>query len=229
MRWLPMDKWDACAGEPLKLEDFAERQCWGGLDLATTRDMTALVLAFQQEDGKIALIPIFWIPRENAIARERRDRVPYLTWIKQGWIRATEGDTWDPAVIRRDINELIDDHRLRLDELALDRLFQGDQLGQELSAQDGLNVVPHGQGFLSMAAPTKRFEDLVVAGKLRHGGNPVLRWHASNAAVEEDAAGNLKPSRKKSMEKIDGIVAAIMAVGRTATAKKKARPAVVWV
>ncbi|MCH8851724.1 MAG: terminase large subunit [Planctomycetes bacterium] len=214
VRWLPMDRWDACAGEPVNLEDFRGRECWAGLDLAATRDLTALVLAFPEDDGTVALLCVFWIPKDTAYERERRDRVPYLQWIREGWLRTTEGDTTDYATIRRDINELVTEYGIRPQEIAIDRLFQGGQLGQELSEQDGLPVVGHGQGFLSMAAPTKRFEEMILSGEIRHGGNPVLRWHASNVSVELDAAGNMKPSRKKSIEKIDGIVAAIMAVGR---------------
>ncbi len=215
VRWLPMDRWDECAGEPIKIEDYAGRECWAGLDLAATRDLTALVMVFPEDDGTLTLIPRFWIPKARAIEREKKDRVPYLQWIREGWISTTEGDACDYATVRRDINAIAKDHRIMFKEIAIDRLFQGDQLGQELSEQDGFNVIAHGQGFLSMAAPTKRFEDLVLDRTIRHGANPVLRWHASNVSVELDAAGNLKPSRKKSSEKIDGIVAAIMAVGRT--------------
>ncbi len=214
-RWIPLDRWDACAGDPITLDDYKGRECWAGLDLAATRDLTALVMCFPEDDGTLALIPIFWIPKDRASERERKDRVPYLTWIREGWIRTTEGDTCDYHTIRRDINALAKEHRIRFKEIAIDRLFQGDQLGQELSEQDGFNLIAHGQGFLSMAAPTARFEELVLDGSIHHGANPVLRWHASNVSVELDAAGNMKPSRKKSSEKIDGIVAAIMAVGRT--------------
>jgi phage terminase large subunit-like protein len=209
-----MDRWDACAGQPVALAAYRKRECWAGLDLASTRDLTALVLAFPEDDETLTLIPRFWIPRDIALAREKRDRVPYPQWIREGHITATEGDTMDYAAIRRDINALVTEHDIRIKQIALDRLFQGDQLGQELSEQDGFDTIAFGQGFLSMAAPTKKFEELVMAGKVHHGGNPVLRWHASNASVETDSAGNIKPSRKKSLEKIDGIVAAIMATAR---------------
>jgi phage terminase large subunit-like protein len=212
--WLSMQKWDECAGEPVLLEDYAGRECWAGLDLATTRDLTALVLAFPEDDDTYTLLPVFWIPRETALARERADRVPYTQWIREGWITETQGDATDYATIRRDINAIAKDHKIAIKELAIDRLFQGDQLGRELAEQDGFNAIAHGQGFLSMAGPTARFDELVIDGSIRHGGNPVLRWHASNVAVETDAAGNIKPTRKRSKEKIDGIVAAIMAVGR---------------
>jgi phage terminase large subunit-like protein len=124
---------------------------------------------------------------------------------------ATEGDVTDYAIVRQDLNAFAEEYGMQ--ELAVDRLFQGAQLCTELQ-QDGFEVVTFGQGFVSMTAPTVRFDELVRAGKLHHGADPVLRWMASNVSVELDAAGNIKPSRKKSTEKIDGIVATIMALGR---------------
>lgn len=220
--WLPLDKWDLCRGPDILESELEGRECWAGLDLASTRDLTAFVMAFPNDDDSITLIPRFWIPGDTAADRERKDRIPYTDWIRQGWITPTPGNVCDYAKVRADIVAL--SHRFNLVEIALDRLFQGDALGQQLSGEDGLNVIAHGQGFLSMAAPTKKFEELVIGAKLRHGGNPVLRWHASNVSVELDAAGNIKPSRKKSTEKIDGIVAAIMAVGRLAGRERNAAP-----
>ena len=220
VRWIPMDRWDACAGDPIDLADYRDRECWGGLDLATSRDLTALILCFPEADESLTLVPLFWIPKDTALERSKKDRIPYLSWIKQGLIRTTPGAVTDYATVRRDINELISEHGIMIRGLALDRLFQGAQLGTELSEQDGLNVCAFGMGFLSMAAPTAGFEELVLQGRLHHGGDPVLRWHASNVSVEMDAAGNLKPSRKKSSEKIDGIVAAIMATALTLSRKQ---------
>ncbi len=142
--------------------------------------------------------------------RERRDRVPYQTWARQGLLEATPGNVIDYDVIRARINELGERHRIR--EIAIDR-WNATQLALQLQG-DGFEVVTFGQGFRDMSAPTKEWEKLVVSGKLRHGGHPVLRWMASNVAVETDAAGNLKCSKKKSSERIDGIVAGVMALGR---------------
>jgi phage terminase large subunit-like protein len=114
--------------------------------------------------------------------------------------------------VRRDINALGDQFAIK--EIAADRLFQGEQLVQQLGEQDGFEILAFGQGFKDMAAPTKAFERVLLERKLRHGGNPVLRWQASNVTVKIDEAGNMKPDKKKSSERIDGIVAAIMALGR---------------
>ena len=102
---------------------------------------------------------------------------------------------------------------INIRQIAIDRLYQGDQLGQELYNQDGFEVVAFGQGFVSFGPPMRHFEELLLSGLIRHGGNPVLRWHASNVSIEFDAAGNMKPSKKKSTERIDGIVSSVMAVG----------------
>lgn len=224
VRWLPMDKWDLCAGEPLNLEDYAGRPCWAGLDLATTRDLTALVLAFPNDDGVIDLLPIFWIPEVTAAERAKRDnRIQYLEWIREGYIRETPGAETDYDIVRRDINAL-EEMGIQIEQIAADRKFQGAQLVHQLSS-DGFETLAFGQGFYDMPAPTKRFEELVLSGKLRHGGNPVLRWHASNASVALDEAGNMKPDRKRSSEKIDGIVAAIMAI-RGIMVREEKKPSV---
>ncbi len=227
VRWIKMAKWDACAGDPVRMEDFRGQECWAGLDLATTRDLTALVLMFPSDDEPLTVFPIFWIPEETARERERKDHVPYAQWIRDGLIRVTRGNETDYETVRRDINELAD-QGFNIAEIAVDRLFQGVQLCHGLQ-DDGFEVLAFGQGFMSMAAPTKGLEEIVNGGKLRQGGNPVLRWHASNVSVEIDAAGNMKPSRKKSTEKIDGIVALIMALARVMAREDSEDPELVVV
>ena len=206
VRWLPMDKWDACGGV---VDGLDGRQCFAGLDLASTTDIAAFVLLFPDDPGYLVL-PFFWTPRDTAHQRERKDRVPYVTWGREGLIKLTEGNVIDYDVLRQDINELGKRYEIR--EIAIDR-WNSTQLQTQLMG-DGFEVVQFGQGYASMTAPTKELERLVLEAKLAHGGNPVLRWMASNVTVETDAAGNLKPSKKKSIEKIDGIVATIMALGR---------------
>lgn len=232
VRAIPMDRWRACSvvTDPVKwraatLDAFTRRTCFGGLDLGSTSDLTALALLFPPDPDtskdeasgvwrsllRWTVLPFFWIPGESARQRARRDRVDYPLWIKQGFVFETEGDVTDYAKVRADIGELADTYGIR--ELAVDRVFQGAQLCTELMA-DGLEVIAYGQGFMSMAAPVKRLLELIVAGELEHGGNPVLTWMAANAAAEIDPAGNQKFSKKKSTEKIDGIVALAMALGR---------------
>jgi phage terminase large subunit-like protein len=211
IRWLSMEKWDACDRFP---EDLEGRECFGGLDLSSTTDLTALVLVFPDDNKNyFDVLPFFWVPEEGARQRERRDHVPYLQWIRQGHLAATQGDVIDYDVIRKRINELQEQFNIR--EIALDR-WNATQLATQLTG-DGFTIVPFGQGYSSMNAPTKKLDELVRAGKLSHGGHPVLRWMAGNVSLETDAADNWKPSKKKSIERIDGIVALIMGLDRATT------------
>ncbi len=219
VRWFAMEKWDACAGV-LEEKSLLGCPCWAGLDLSTTTDIAAFAALFPDEEtGVYKAVCRFWVPKENAIKRERRDRVPYTQWMREGWIKATEGNVIDYDVIRADIKALGEQYNIR--EIAIDR-WNATQLSTQL-AGDGFEMITFGQGFASMSAPAKAFEALVLGGKLEHGGNPVLRWMASNVAVEIDAAANVKPSKKKSTERIDGIVACIMALGRAAVRTEKRR------
>ena len=212
-RWLRMDHW-AQGNKPCPV-DLSGRECFAGLDLASTFDTTALVLLFPLEDGTYWVEPHFWIPEENAHQRERRDKVPYLTWAKQGHLRMTQGNVTDFDQVRADINELGKKYRIR--QIAIDR-WNATQLSTQLQG-DGLNVLGFGQGYGSMSSPSKQLESLVVSGKLLHGGHPVLTWQAGNVAIQRDsAADNIKPSKARSTERIDGIVSLVMAIGIHATA-----------
>jgi len=209
VRFLSLEKWDA-AGDPFDESDMDGRECVAGLDLASTTDIAALVLLFHDDDGGYHVISRFWVPQDGILKRSKKDRVPYDRWRDDGLLRATAGNVIDYEVIRADIRAL--GERFNIREIAIDR-WNATGLATQLEG-DGFAPVLFGQGFASMSAPTKEFEKLVLGEQLRHGGHAVLRWMASNVAVDEDAAGNLKPSKKRSAEKIDGIVAAVMALGR---------------
>jgi phage terminase large subunit-like protein len=210
-RWLPMELWDVC-GQPFKIEDLAGRECYGGLDLATTVDIAAFLLDFPslEEGGPHIWLPHFWIPKANMIERARRDRVPYDLWVRQGLITATEGNAINYAFIEAGIQELGKIYDIR--EIAFDR-FNATGTAQRLT-EAGFTMVEFGQGFISMSPPITELLRLTLDAKLIHDGNPVLRWMADNLAVSMDPAGNVKPDKKKSREKIDGIVAGLMALDR---------------
>lgn len=212
-RWMPMDQWDACG---YALPDLAGRPCYAGLDLSTTTDITALVLAFPV-GPTTHLLPFFWVPQEGIHKRARRDRVPYDVWQREGHIEATEGNVVDYDLIRKRINELAAKYQIK--EIALDR-WNATQLSTQL-AGDGFEMIAFGQGFASMTAPTKELEKRVLGRQINHGKNPVLRWMASNVSVNTDPAGNIKPDKAKSTERIDGIVAALMALGRAMEAEEE--------
>jgi len=210
-RWLRMGDWDASAGkvDPKALEG---RECYAGLDLASTTDVAALVLVFPpvEEGGPHEVLPFFWIPEEAVRERTARDKVPYEQWVDQGHVIATEGNVIDYRHILKRILEL---HKVyNIKEVAFDR-WGAIQLVQDLEGE-GLTVVPFGQGYASMSGPSKEMEKLVLGKHLAHGGNPVLRWMADNVMVKQDPSGNIKPDKGKSTEKIDGIVATIMALDR---------------
>ena len=208
-RFIPMHAWDACVDRPAP-DHFRGSVFYGGLDLATTTDIAAFVAVNTDEEGYFNTFARFWIPEGNIAERVKRDKVPYEQWVKEGWIEATPGNVVDYRTIRERIIEFGTEHELR--ELAYDR-WGATQLSQDLD-EDGLTVIPFGQGYSSMAGPTKELLRIVLEGKLRHGGNPVLRWMADNMVVRSDPAGNMKPDKEKSTEKIDGIVALVMALDR---------------
>ena len=208
-RWMPMAAWRACARGPSEA-DLIGRTCYSGLDLASTTDIAALVHVFPNEDGTFTALCRFWIPEDNMLSRSQRDRVPYDVWTRQGWIHATPGNVIDYGFIRHAIGE--DAQKFDLKEVAFDR-WGATKLIQELQAE-GLTVIQFGQGFVSLSPPTKELLNLVLAKKLMSSHNPVLTWMADNVVVEQDAAGNIKPSKKKSTEKIDGITALVMALDR---------------
>ena len=214
-RWFGIDRWDSCC-EDFDPNTLCADRAFAGLDLSTTTDLSAFVLAIPK-DGIVYTVPYFWMPESRVRQKEKDDRVPYSTWVREGLIEATPGDVVDYAIIRRKVNEI--GKKFRIYEIGADP-WNALQLLTEL-AGDGFDVVEFRQGFASMSAPSKELEKYVVGRILRHDGNAVLRWMASNVAVTQDAAGNIKPARDKSGQKIDGIVALIMAIGRIMVAEQE--------
>ena len=212
VRWMPMDKWDACGTEPVSMHELYGRPCYGGLDLSSTSDLTTLVLVFppESEDERYIVLPFFWLPSETLSLRVRRDHVMYDVWEKQGFIKTTEGNVVHYGFIEQFIVELGEYFNIR--EIGYDR-WNASMFVQALQ-EDGFNMVPFGQGFRDMSAPTKELMRLVLEQKISHGGHPVLRWNMDNAYVRTDPAGNVKIDKEKSTEKVDGAVALVMALDR---------------
>lgn len=211
IRWMPMDKWDACAFA-VDPESLRGRVCYGGLDLSSSTDITAFVLVFPplDEDDKYIVMPYFWIPEDNIDLRVRRDHVNYDLWEKQGFLKTTEGNVVHYGFIEAFIEELGTKYNIR--EIAFDR-WGAVQMVQNLEGM-GFTVVPFGQGFKDMSPPTKELMKLTLEQKIAHGGHPVLRWMMDNIFIRTDSAGNIKTDKEKSTEKIDGAVATIMALDR---------------
>jgi phage terminase large subunit-like protein len=211
VRWMPMEKWDKCAFK-VDTEELKGRVCYGGLDLSSTTDITAFVLVFPpvDEDDKFHILPYFWIPEENLDLRVRRDHVNYDLWQKQGFLKTTEGNVVHYGFIEAFIEELGTQYNIK--EIAFDR-WGAVQMTQNLEGL-GFTVVPFGQGFKDMSPPTKELMKLTLEEKIAHGGQPVLRWMMDSIFIRTDPAGNIKPDKEKSTERIDGAVALIMALDR---------------
>ena len=208
--WMPMDKWDACAHK-IDRDALLGRRAYGALDLSTTTDVSAFMLLFEptESDPYWRAYPQFFLPRANLERRVRKDRVPYDVWEKQGLFHLTEGAVIDYRYIRKTINDLQRDFNFY--QIAYDR-WNATEIVTNLGEIDGFEMVEMGQGFASMNAPTKRVMEMVLSGEVAHDGNPVLRWMASNVIAAKDPAGNIKPDKAHSREKIDGMVALIMSV-----------------
>lgn len=211
VRWMPMDKWNLCSFN-VDRERLKGRRCYGGLDLSSTTDITAFVLVFppEDEDGKYEILPFFWLPEETLDLRVRRDHVPYDVWEKKGLIMTTEGNVVHYGFIEKFIENLGTLYDIK--EIAYDR-WGAVQMVQNLEGM-GFTIIPFGQGYKDMSPATKELMKLVLEKKIAHRGNEVLAWMMDNVYVKTDPAGNIKPDKEKSTEKIDGAVALIMALDR---------------
>lgn len=211
VRWMPMDVWNKCSFE-VDIEKLKGRECYGGLDLSSTNDITAFVLVFPPipGDDKYYVLAYFWIPEDNLKLRVKRDHVPYDIWKKQGFLKTTEGNVIHYGFIENFIDEL--GTKFNIKEIAFDR-WGAVQMVQNLDGL-GFTVIPFGQGYKDMSPPTKELMKITLEKKIAHGGHPVLSWMMDNIFVRTDPAGNIKPDKEKSTEKIDGAVALIMALDR---------------
>ena len=223
-KWLRLNMWvssttawipDAIfmkGSDPIDMRLLEGRDCYAGLDLSSTGDITALVLIFppRDVDEKYILLPFFWVPEETIPQRVKANSVPYDVWEKQGHLLATEGNVIHYDFIEKFICDLAEKYHIL--EIAVDR-WNATHMIQNLE-DAGFTMVPFGQGFASMSTPTKEFYRLLMEGQIVHAGHPVLRWMAGNVVIETDAAENIKVTKAKSKEKIDGIVASIMALDR---------------
>lgn len=222
--WLDVDAWRACKTE---LPDHTGDATWGGMDLSRTRDLTALCLAFV--DGSfIDLWWRFWCPEDSVKQYTDEWRVPLDDWVRQGLVVATPGRVVDYAWIRRDISgvmldesgkpspdlwpeRLCEKHKIK--EIGFDN-YNASKLVTELGEYDGIQMVDIRQGYALLSGPCKEIERRVLAGTIRHDGNPVMDWMVRNCVVDTDPFGNVKPNKKKSRQKIDGVSAMAMAVAR---------------
>ena len=216
VRYIPMRDWDATASIPLP--DLDGQPCFIGIDLSNTVDLTAWVAAFplaslpgddDAETPAVALVPRVYIPAERMEERERRDRVPYRAWVKDGIVTATPGNSVDYETVMADIMAAADTYDVK--GVGIDP-WNSTHMQQRLLGE-GVPVVAYRQGFKSFADPTKQLQRLTLEHRIIHAGSAPLRWNMSNLVVRLDEAGNVKPDKARAAEKIDIAVAAIMAIG----------------
>lgn len=184
--------------------------CYAGLDLASTTDIAALILLFPKENGAFDVVCRFFIPKDQMRERVRRDKVPYLDWLRDDLIIATDGNIIDYGIIEDEIKNLAEKFDIKM--LAYDR-WNSSSLVTNLTNDEVVELIPFGQGFASMSAPTKQIEVLALQEKLNHGNNPVMNWMCSNVVLKRDPSDNIKIDKDKSIEKVDGMVALAMALG----------------
>jgi phage terminase large subunit-like protein len=193
------------------------RRAYGGIDLASTEDITALVWLFPPDDstGRYVIVPYFFVPAATVPERDKPAR-PYRRWVAQGALIETPGTVTDYDFIEHRVLADSERYQLRRDDpkentIAIDR-WNATQVTVHLR-NEGLPVALFGQGFASMAAPSKELERLYLNGQIEHGNHPVLKWMFGNAAYRKDPAGNIKPDKERAADKIDGVVGTIEALG----------------
>lgn len=212
--WIPMELWDLCTGTATA-ESLKGKLCYGGLDLASRKDLVAWCLYFPEEH---AVLCRFWWPEQNLRRRVQDEGATWmLEWVEKGFLTLTPGTVTDYEVVRQAVQA--DLKVYQVGAVGFDR-WNAQQIATQLK-QGGANLVEVGQGFRDLSEPSKELEALWMAGKLQHLGNPVLRWNAGNTMVREDPAGNIKPDKQKSTGQIDGIVATVMALGLAVTVAAK--------
>jgi len=207
--WLAIAEWDK-GNTTIDIEDLAGRECYGGLDIASTTDLAAFALLFPDVHGKDVILPFFWIPEQNMFERIKNDRIPYNKWVKEGYITATSGNVIDQDYIEREIIEL--SHKYDILEVGLDR-YDSSMLRTHLEKND-INIVPVNQTMKVLSPTIKDVEINILSTKYQHGGNPVLRWCFGNIMVYRDNDENIKLNKRGKNYRIDGIDALVNAENR---------------
>lgn len=209
--WIELTRWQACAN-PVDLEWLSQYPCWGGLDLASTTDIAALRLVWNVE-GILYTAGWRWVPMDEVSKRSARGTVPYASWVEQGLISQTEGNVTDYTVIEQVILELRD--RFQIKQIGFDP-WNGADLANRL-ADEGIELVRFEQLAKYFHPAMQTLERAYMSGRLVHGGDPVLEWCASNLIAKRDTNLNMKPDRKRSADKIDDMVALLIAIGIATT------------
>lgn len=209
--WLDYESWVASAGKVDEAK-LVGRDCYAGMDLSSTRDISAVCLVFPMGDGTTQAIWRYYLPEDNIEEKARIDRAPYDVWARQGYITLTPGNVIDYDYIEEEIKRLASIYNIR--EVAFDP-YNATQLTNHL-IDSGMTCVDMRQGYLSLSPPTKALEQAILRQQFHHGNNPVTNWMIPNCEAVTDPAGNIKLDKaaKVKRRKIDGVVAAIMGYSR---------------
>lgn len=233
--WIDQGEWRAC-GEDYDIDALKYRRCYGGMDLSLEDDLTAFSLWFPPDgdDEHHRLWVWFWLPKAAALAKAEQNAAPYDVWLREGWVTGTEGNIIDYRVIKAFILETV--QQFDVAEIAYDR-YNATQIITELM-DEGLTMVPHGQGPVSMSAPVTELKKLVRRGDMRHPNNPVLNWQVSNCQIVYDSNGNVKLKKSDRTPgsgggakgyrryKIDGVIAAVMGLSRAIVQPDEVQPGI---
>ncbi len=221
-RFITLASWDSNAGLTPTLDELAGRVAYGGLDLGSVSDMTALAWLFPRDDKGYDVLFRVWVPEAQIEDLNRRTAGEAEVWVRNGWLHTTPGNVTDYAYVRKVITD--DRERFDVRSVGFDP-WNATQLAVDL-AEDGIQMVKVRQGFATLSSPTKELQRLLLVGSekgavpmVRHGGNPVIRWMVDNLAVSRDPAGNVKPDKAKAADKIDGVAALVTALAEAMKAE----------
>lgn len=206
--WISDFDWMACQLPKPKETSF---RLYAGLDLASIRDITAFILIYAYDDGRIFIEPYFWMPEDTAKARSTAADVNYLQWIREGYIKATPGNVTDYNIVKKDILEIYE--RQPFDSFGFDKWNSSQIVNDMINEGIPAPVFDKVTMYMStLSEPTKKLERMVMQREAMHDGNPVLRWMMSNVMIVRDSNDNIRPDKSKSKEKIDGVMATIIAL-----------------
>jgi phage terminase large subunit-like protein len=197
---------------PVALDDLEHEPCWIGVDLSSTSDLTAVVAAWRDGDGGYSVVPWFFCPADNLDRRTQQSGYPYSQWAADGHLLPTPGNVVDIRAVEDHIRDLC--NRFDVREIAFDPHYA--RITMANLVEDGYPAIEMRQGWVTMGPAIRELEKAIIAGKFQHGGHPVLRWNFDNIAIQDDGKGNRSFHKGKARDKIDGAVAAAMAVGRAA-------------
>jgi phage terminase large subunit-like protein len=206
--WIDADAWSKCY-EDFKAEDLIGQRCIAAFDFGPIRDMTALVLMFEGDDGKYRLVPFFWVAEETVKEREKSDDTRFSEWVEQKLIRTTKGKAVRRTTLRQQVLDILREYQCEM--IAADPFGCGDML--DFWRDEGIVEYRYSQKIGNISTPAKTLEAMILNGEVLHNGNPVLTWCFNNAVAKLDSFENLRPMKATSGGRVDAVVCTVMALG----------------